>query len=311
MRNLSKIISTIAGCFVVDVDKVIDKVMFNDLKEYENKENIEKELMQKHSGAEIAAVFPRLKEYIPIFFEKNIALTKKRIKESVKKDEFVILAVKNIEDIEKVANGFSKRLRDWVSLYLPELDRKVTRNEKIVELVLEKNKNELMKEIGIEDSMGSNIAEKDLVPMKNLAKEIKKLFELKEAQESYIEEVMQDLCPNLLCVAGPLVGAKLLVHTGTLEKLATMPSSTIQLLGAEKALFRHMKNKKAKCPRHGVIINHPLIANAKQKDHGKVARHLAAAITIAARVDYFGGESTKGYELRQELDEKFGKKNDN
>ena len=304
-----EIFTTICGLFIIEKDIVIDKVIFKNLADYENREKAVSQLLNKHKDAkQTTNAFPRLKEYLPTFFQQNITLTKNKIRESVKRDDLIIQAVKNIEDIEKAANSFAKRLRDWISLYLPELDENITKHEKFVDLFLEKSKKELMKELEIEKSMGTDLAEKDLKPMKNLAKKIQDLYKTKESQEKYIEEVMQDICPNTLQVTGPIIGAKLLVHAGSLKKLAGMPSSTVQLLGAEKALFRHIKNKRAKCPRHGVIINHPLIACAKQKDHGKIARHLAAAISISAKVDYFGGEPTKGYELREKLEKAFGKK---
>ena len=97
-----------------------------------------------------------------------------------------------------------------------------------------------------------------------------------------------------------------MTHAGSIKKLAEMPASTIQLLGAEKALFRHLKTK-ARCPRHGLIINHPLLANAKQKDHGKIARHLASSMALAARVDFFQGDPNTGFKLREKLDKLFGK----
>jgi nucleolar protein 56 len=97
---------------------------------------------------------------------------------------------------------------------------------------------------------------------------------------------MDELCPNIKAVCGTLLAAKLIEHAGSLKRLSEMPASTIQILGAEKALFRHMKTG-AKPPRHGIIINHPLIAKASEKMHGKVARGLSDKISIASKIDYF------------------------
>ena len=114
---------------------------------------------------------------------------------------------------------------------------------------------------------------------------------------------MKTYCPNLLAVTGISLGAKLMSKAGSLKRLVLMPASTIQVLGAEKALFRHMKTG-AKPPRHGIIIKHPLISSAKQKEHGKRARTLADKIAIAVKVDYFKGKFI-GDKLNKSIQEKF------
>ena len=114
---------------------------------------------------------------------------------------------------------------------------------------------------------------------------------------------MDELCPNTKAVCGVLTGAKLIEHAGSLKRLSEMPASTIQILGAEKALFRHMKTG-AKPPRHGIIVHHPLIAKAPEKIHGKIARALADKISIASKVDYFQGKFI-GDKLKKELEDKF------
>ena len=122
-----EIFTTICGLFIIEKDIVIDKVIFKNLADYENREKAVSQLLNKHKDAkQTTNAFPRLKEYLPTFFQQNITLTKNKIRESVKRDDLIIQAVKNIEDIEKAANSFAKRLRDWISLYLPELDENIT-----------------------------------------------------------------------------------------------------------------------------------------------------------------------------------------
>jgi nucleolar protein 56 len=107
-------------------------------------------------------------------------------------------------------------------------------------------------------------------------------------------------------ITGGLIGAKLLEKAKSLKHLAMMPSSTIQLLGAETALFRHLRNKSIRPPKHGLIISHSFVMDAKRQDKGAAARKLAAKISIAARVDYFKGEFI-GDILKEDL-EKNGKR---
>ena len=179
-------------------------------------------------------------------------------------------------------------------------------HEKFVMEILKKDKDELLKEIKVshEDSMGADLGQENLEPIKSLAHQIYDLYQLRKLQEGYISTLMDGLCPNIKTVCGALLAAKLIEHAGSLKRLSEMPASTVQILGAEKALFRHMRTG-AKPPRHGIIINHPLISKAPEKMHGKVARSLADKIAIAAKVDYFQGKFI-GDKLKEELEKKFG-----
>jgi len=122
-------------------------------------------------------------------------------------------------------------------------------------------------------------------------------------EEKYLERKMTELCPNMTAVAGYLIGAKLLAYAGSTKRLAELPSSTIQLLGAEKALFRHI-TRNSLPPKYGVLHEHPMIARARKQDHGKVARLLADKISIASRVDYFKGAFI-GDKLKEEIEKRF------
>ncbi len=114
---------------------------------------------------------------------------------------------------------------------------------------------------------------------------------------------MKDYCPNITVVAGVMVGAKLIALAGDLKRLILFPSSTVQLLGAEKALFRHMKTG-ARVPKHGIIHEHALVAKASKENKGKAARALADKISMAAKIDYFKGEFI-GDKLKKKLEERF------
>jgi nucleolar protein 56 len=236
-------------------------------------------------------------------YDKNLADTKKKLAESVNEDDFIVQAITNVEELGKVCNALTKRLRDWFSLYLPEFEHSVADNEAFARLVVEKSRKEMLKELKLEKTMGAELSKEDFEPMKSLAEQIGKLYDLRDKLEKYLEKVMERHCKNILAITGALIGAKLLKEAGSLKTLSEMPASKIQLLGAEEALFRHLKTG-AKPPKHGHIVNHPLIAQAKGEDKGKVARALADKISIAAKVDYFKGKFV-GDKLRQDLEKRF------
>jgi nucleolar protein 56 len=102
-----------------------------------------------------------------------------------------------------------------------------------------------------------------------------------------------------------MIGARLFSLAGSLYKLSKYPASTIQTLGAEKAMFRHLKTGD-RPPKYGILVLHPLVAKSKRDDRGRVARTLAAKISLAAKIDYFGGDEHKGLEMRAELEKQFG-----
>jgi len=162
----------------------------------------------------------------------------------------------------------------------------------------------LLKEIGVADeqSMGAELEKDDVNQILSLAWAANALYKTRKSHEDYLTKNMETLFANLTAITGHLLGAKLIAHAGSAERLVKMPASTIQMLGAEKALFRHMKTG-AKPPRHGIIVHHPLIAKAPDRMHGKIARTLADKIAIASKVDYFQGQFI-GDKLKKELEDK-------
>ena len=231
------------------------------------------------------------------YYKQNLEETKQKLRESVRFDDFIVQAINNIDEISRVSNTLVKRLREWYELYNPEFSRKMEDHEKFVSLIIS---GKVKKEAG---SMGAEFSKEDMEPVLKLAKEIDSLYKLKQKQEDYLEKVMQKNCPNITAVAGVQIGARLIAIAGDLKRLVLFPASTVQLLGAEKALFRHMKTG-ARAPKYGVIHEHPLISEAPQKEHGKRARALADKISIASKIDYFKGEFI-GDKLRRKLEERF------
>jgi nucleolar protein 56 len=231
----------------------------------------------------------------------NLKLTKKKIKESINEDNLICQAVNSIAETDKVINILSKRLREWYALYNPEF--KVSNNSKFTELILRKSRDELRKELKIQETMGADLSKKDLDAIFNLAEKLISLFEYQEETNKYLKTIMEKCCPNLTAVAGITIGAKLIEHMGSLKKLALLSASTIQIIGAEKALFRHIKTG-AKPPKFGLIHEHQFIQSAKKSEQGKRARALADKIAMAVKIDFFKGKFI-GAKLKKELEAKF------
>lgn len=240
------------------------------------------------------------------YFENSIRETKRKLRESVKDDWLIMQAVGSIGELDRAANLLVKRLREWYELYNPEFSKSLADHGKFVELILKRGKSELLKEVKVrkEDSMGADFSEENLKPIMDLARAISELYKLRASHEKHLEQLMNETAPNVAAVAGHLTGAKLIALAGSLKGLAEMPASKIQVLGAERAMFRHLKDKRSRPPKYGVLHEHPLISAARKQDHGKVARGLADKTAIASRVDFFKGKFL-GDKLRQGLERKF------
>jgi len=223
--------------------------------------------------------------------EIGIRLAKQRIKKSVGKDRIVIQVVNAIDEIDKSLNIFVARLREWYGLHFPELNRLVEKHEKFVKIVSEYGARDNIKEkefLGVKkESMGIELNERDETILKEYATKIKDLYKLRSHLEKYVNNVLKEIAPNLRELAGPLLAARLIALVGGLEKLAKKPSSTIQLIGAEKALFRFLRGR-GKSPKYGLLFMHPLIQNAPSNKRGRIARILASKLSIAAKMDYYG-----------------------
>ncbi len=153
--------------------------------------------------------------------------------------------------------------------------------------------------------MGANLKEKDVSAILLLATQINNFYKLKKHYEDYLKELEKETCPNFATVGGITIAAKLISHAGSLKRLTEMPASTIQILGAEKALFRHMRNKRRNLPpKFGMIHEHQLILKSKEEMHGKAARALADKLSIAVKIDYFKGKFI-GDKLKKGLVDKF------
>lgn len=252
--------------------------------------------------------------------KKLIKKTKKQVREKYSgRDTHIIRAINVIEDIDSVFNLLFEDVREWYSVHFPELERLVKGNETYLKLIaglgerkefLEKNilkiyeNKKQAKKISkaAKKSVGAELKEKDVLRIKRLASKAVDLKKQRNALASYLESEIKEQMPNFYKIAGPLLGARLLNEAGSMKKLALMPSSTVQVLGAEKALFRHLKSG-AKPPKHGIIFQHPMLKKVKGGNRGKMARTLSNKLSIAAREDYFG-EKNITKKLLKELNER-------
>lgn len=233
--------------------------------------------------------------------ELGIELSKEKLRKSITRDKLVIQASKSLESLKKSINLLTEHFKEWYWLHYPELRLD---NEKIIELVAKYGRRENMPKFN--GSVGIEISEEDEKILKEFAKRLQELYRLRKQVERYIEKTLVEIAPNFSSLIEKPIAARLLALAGSLEKLAKMPASTIQLLGAEKALFKHLRNKRIKPPKHGVIFETYWIRNAPKEKRGKIARVLAAKLAIAARIDFYSGRD-ESERLRKELREEVNK----
>lgn len=214
-----------------------------------------------------------------------------------KRDNLLVQTVGCIDELNKCTNLMCERLTEWYGVYFPEFRHPDHKKYAQVALILDRaspDEEKLREIIGPEragvvlqkakSSMGASVTEEDLRTMRSLASEILSLKELLEKTEAYQNSLAQEIAPNVSHLAGQALAAKLVGAAGSIERLSMLPASTIQVMGAEKALFKHLKSGSPP-PKHGIIFQHPLISTSPKKVRGKIARTLAANLAIAAKAD--------------------------
>jgi nucleolar protein 56 len=250
----------------------------------------------------------------------TVETTKLRVKGAVEKRDLVVAqAIQTLDELDKTINMLMARVREWYGIHFPELDRLLEKHETYARLVvelgskenftaerLEKQEVPKAKAEGIakvaEKSMGADLADADLAQIQALCRDVTLLYQLRQSLEGYIDSTMQEVAPNTKYLVGSLLGARLIAVSGGLINLAKRPASTIQILGAEKALFRSLKTG-TRPPKHGMIFQHTIIHDAKRWQRGKIARALAGKLAIATRADAFGRREI-GAELKASLDKR-------
>lgn len=210
---------------------------------------------------------------------------------SASEDKHLIQAINSIDEIDESISKLIERIREWYALYFPEMGT-VKNNETYIKLISQnKTKDKIIeaKPEAFPDEIidiDEDIDPRDLEIMNNYANSIYELQKSRKNIEEYVDSKMESIAPNLKLLVGSSLGAKLISHAGGLKRLAMYPSSTVQIMGAEKALFRHLKSGD-RPPKYGLIYQHPQVRGAKWWNRGKIARMLAGMISLAVRRDVF------------------------
>jgi len=252
--------------------------------------------------------------------EVSTWISRLKVREAAaRKDKVVMQEVSTVDELDKALNVLAGRIREWYGLHFPELSRLIDSHETYVRLVASLGergnfKLEKLAELGLprskaekvveaaEASLGAPMDREDLEALQNLCRLYLELAKARRQLTGRIESLLDEIAPNLKALVGPTIGARLISLAGGLEELARLPSSTIQVLGAEKALFRALR-RGGRPPKHGIIFQHPFIHQAPRWQRGKIARALAGKISIAAKVDVFSGNRI-GDRLKADLEKR-------
>ena len=260
-------------------------------------------------------------EEISNFLQKfSIEYSKQQIRDvSGQEDLQIIEGINSLDELDKAINILMARINEWYGLHFPELENLVKDSNEYFKFVsLGLNRSSITeKELdsfsfsekkldaifsAAQDSKGGEINSKDLSIISILSENVINLVKVRDKMLNYINDLMNNVAPNLSAIAGPTIGARLIAKSGGLMKLAKLPSSTIQVLGAEKALFRSLKSG-SRPPKHGIIFQHDKVHSSPKWQRGKIARSLASKIAIAVRIDVFRG--SKEIDIEHSLDERY------
>lgn len=236
------------------------------------------------------------------------ALSRFKLKFSPDKvDTMVIQAIGLLDDLDKDLNNFAMRLKEWYGWHFPELSKILSDSlvyAKSVKVMGRRSnaKSTDFGKIGVpedleeevkraaETSYGTEVTDEDMEHIHCLADRVINLLEYRQELATYLKTRMTAIAPNLTHLVGDLVGARLISHAGSLLNLSKHPASTIQVLGAEKALFRAMKTK-SNTPKYGLLYHANLVGKSHSKFKGKIARVLGAKLALSIRVDALGEDS--------------------
>lgn len=236
--------------------------------------------------------------------EEAIERMREKLRSSESRDRLMIKAVNMLDQLNNDINAEMERFRDWYSIHFPELERELG-NEDLVKILSKNvNRDDLDAfESMASESTGAEIAGADEEILQKSAEELHSRYEYRKDLERYIEKSAREEITNLSTLLGPLLATRLMSLAGGLEELARKPASTVQMLGAEKALFRYLRGEGTP-PKHGIIFQHQFVNSLPEDKRGNMARFMANKAVMAARLDNYG-DKDRGEELLEECREKF------
>ena len=268
-----------------------------ELKDYEITEDTTTHLIRKTSIEK--KHFSSDKEFNKFISEFSSLLSAIKLSESIDKDKLLLHSISALTEINETQNMVFMRLKEWFSLHYPE-------EKSIGKELAEKIKKYRTRENfpGFTSSFGVGLNEEDSKILKNFASLSENVSEIEKQLEEYSKKLAKKLMPTTCTIVNPILAGRILAHAGTLEKLSRMTASTIQLLGAEKALFRHIK-KQGKSPKYGLIFMDSRIQEAHDTKKAKVARVISSKLMMAVKIDYFS--KRKDEKLAKELENELSK----
>ncbi|MFX0107635.1 MAG: C/D box methylation guide ribonucleoprotein complex aNOP56 subunit [Candidatus Hodarchaeota archaeon] len=238
------------------------------------------------------------------------------IEASEEKDLLIKHAIDAVGEVDRSINILAMRLREWYSLHHPSLSNLIEEHDLYTKILTKSSgrstiTSDLLKEFSLSEDMASSILDSlerdlgapfrdnDLEVIRSLSQRIQELYSIRKELEEYIDGMMTEVAPNIKALVGHMVGARLISLAGSLKDLATKPSSTVQIFGAERALFRSLKTG-SDPPKHGIIYQVPEVHLAPYWQRGKIARALAGKVSIAARIDAYSDRDV-GDDLRKKF----------
>lgn len=255
------------------------------------------------------------------------AFSRAKVKFSVQKnDNHIIQAIALLDQLDKDINTFAMRVKEWYGWHFPELAKIVPDNYNFARLTLFIKDKASLTDESLHDiaalvnddsaiaqkvidnakiSMGQDISEQDMENVATFAERVVSISEYRTRLYQYLTDKMNTVAPNLTTLIGEVVGARLISHAGSLTNLSKQAASTVQILGAEKALFRALKTK-GNTPKYGLMYHSSFIGRASAKNKGRISRYLANKCSIASRIDNYSDEPSTafGQILKKQVEER-------
>ncbi len=235
---------------------------------------------------------------------KALERTRKEIEET-DRVQLMVKAVKSLDEVKNSQRNEIEAFRDWYSLHFPEFEREIEDDQHLIKILsggVKKQNLDSFKQLA-ENSTGMQVSGEDSDILEEFVDALKSQQDIVEKLEEYIRDIAKEEMHNTSVLLGPILAARIVNLAGGLEDLAKKPASTVQMLGAEKALFRHLR-KGGNPPKHGILFEHDFVSPLHPDQRGKMARFIANKTVMAARIDQYG-DKDKGEELKEECRQKF------